>query len=149
MPLQELTLSNLCTYYYNERKKRTINIILRLPSKIINLYVFFECPIIEIVVLINNSNYYDYRDLFLIDYLHIYMNYTDTYIAGAPLDFSTQRNPQYIDHIHPIMNGASKICKTPIKRQSKLHPTTPHIIVPTPGAKMFIIKIIHANRQFM
>ncbi len=76
------------------------------------------------------------------------MNYTETYTAGGPLDFSTQRNPQYIDHIHPIMNGASRICKTPIKRQSKLHPIIAQIIVPTPGAQMLIINIIHANKQF-
>jgi len=47
------------------------------------------------------------------------------------------------------MNGASKICKTPIKRQSKLHPITPQIIVPIPGAQMFIINIIQANKQFI
>jgi|LauGreDrversion4_2_1035121.scaffolds.fasta_scaffold907155_2 hypothetical protein len=77
------------------------------------------------------------------------MYYTETYTAGGPFDFSTQRNPQYIDQIHPIMNGASKICKTPIKRQSKLHPITPQIIVPIPGAQMFIINIIQANKQFI
>ena len=45
------------------------------------------------------------------------------------------------------MKGAKSICSIPIRTQSKLQQNNPTIIVPIPGATIFIKKIIHANRQ--